>query len=339
MKWTPARLEVLVILALSILVSFGLSRLRQARWFRRIPSPVMLAAVTFVIMAEYLVRFPFPTTAERHPAPLDILRAAPAGEGVLDVPIPDDNKANQRALYWQTIHQHPLVWGRVYRDVPGTRTMHELLSEILLTDGNADIVPTPSPAERRAMLSEAQVRWVICDTQANSDGSARKQLEKLLGAPRAEDDQMALFEVTPSKLPAESLVYALGAHWTWADPQDWGGQPGRWFDRRGLLYVYSGQAQRVRLAFTAIPGPKPDPERITVTANWATVGQFAIGDWADLATDSFDLQPGINFLEFVDLDPSYPYKGDPRLRRALSHRWPLSGVSAVRPERPRSSET
>jgi hypothetical protein len=320
---TPGRLEVLVILALSILVSFGLNRLRQARGFRRIPG-LWLSAVTLVIMAEYLIRFPFPTTPAPHPAPLDILRAAPAGEGVLQLPVPDGD-ANRRALYWQTIHQHPLVWGRVYRDVPGTQTLYELLSEVLLADGGADIVPSPSLAERRAMLSEAQISWVIYDAQADPDGSARKQLEKLLGPPRAQDAQLALFAVTPASLPPGSLIYALGAHWTWDSPQDWGGQPGRWFDRRGLLYVYSNQVQPVRLAFTALPGPKPDPERITVTANWAPVGQFVVGDWAELATDSFSLQPGVNFLEFVDADPSYNYTGDPR----CAGRSPIAGPYPV----------
>jgi hypothetical protein len=308
---TPNRWEVLTVLALALLATFGLSRLRQARLWRSIPSLVLIGGVTLVITAEYLVKFPFPTVPVITSAPLALLRAAPPGEGVIQLPKPN-NAANLRSLYWQTLHQHPLVGARVYRDIPGSQTQFDFLSQLLLSTGDDDIFPKPTAAQRRAMLAQAQVRWVIYDVAADPDGTARRALEKWLGAPRAEDKALALFEVAPVNAETDAFVYALGAHWTWAPAQDWGGQVGRFYVRRGLIYVYSRQAQSVRLAFTALPGPDSNPPHITVTNNGETIGQFLIGDWADLATNSFLLKPGINFLEFVDQGESYPYTGDPR---------------------------
>lgn len=347
---TPGRLDALVMLAVSVLAAHGFAHVRRiAKYVQDLrsgrdftaetqrargktarcfafsaplrfncvtPDVVRFAALALAsgfIAAEYIVKFPFPTLPADAPAPLVTLRADTAAPAVIDLPTPDNN-ANLRSLYWQTIHQHALVGGRVYRDAPGGGVQHSFLSRLLLSDEEEDIAPQPTEVQRRAVLDAVGVGWVLYDSFADPDGGARALLEARFGPPAEEGGGVALFSPTSAgtdgnpPLQADDLIWTLGENWY--APQNWGGAPGRWFRGQGEVFVFSGGQRTGRLAFTAVPGL--DLHRLTVRVNGESVGRFAVGDWAEYQTAPVALNRGLNRIEFVDEDGARGYVGDPR---------------------------
>jgi hypothetical protein len=303
---TPGRIVVLVALALSVLATFGLDRVLQLP-VARTKSGLLVAICTVAIVVGYTVRFPFPTIPVDEPEPLLALRSDPADGGVINVPMPDKD-ANLRSLYWQTIHQRPIVGGRVYRDIPGTEEWYSWLSRLLLSSTENDVIPVASPAQRVAALRAIGVGWVIVDAQADRQGQVLATLTTLLGQPGGVSDELALFTVPPADLQGEDIVWTLGDRWYPA--QDWGDVSARWFSDRGRVYLYSEQERSGRLVFGAIPGQRL--HRLTVKVNGVPVGRFAVGDWTTYRTEPFVLRPGLNVVDFADKDGAQSYVGDVR---------------------------
>ncbi|MBN2001909.1 MAG: hypothetical protein JXA21_01025 [Anaerolineae bacterium] len=304
---TPGRLDILVMLAVAVLAASGYDRI--SRW-PKLGSKgrlLLLAGVTLFITVEYLIKFPFPTIPAGTPEPLLAIRSGDADLAVIDLPVPD-KYANLRSLYWQTLHEHPLVGGRVYRDIPNGQMTHTFLSRLLLSTGAADIVRLPTDGQRLAALNALRVGWVLYDAQADPDATARATLGDRLGEPAGTAPELAVFNVPPAELRPDDLIWTVGDGWY--TPQDWNGQPGRWFNKLGRVYLFSGSEYNGQLAFTAVPGLSL--RRLTVRVNGAPVGRFAAGDWMEYHTGAITINRGLNVVEFVDEGGATNYVGDPR---------------------------
>jgi len=304
---TPGRLAVLVMLSLAVLSAFGFNLISRRVLSRTKGRLCLLIAVSLFITAEYLVKFPFPTIPANIPEPLLALRADTSELAVVDLPVPDNN-ANLRSLYWQTLHQHPLVGGRVYRDIPGGQTTHDFLSHLLLSTENADIVPLPTDEQRHAVLTSMRVGWVLYDALADYESAACTTLGTRLGNSVGATNELTLFTVPPADLRSDDMVWTLGNGWYSA--QDWGDQLGRWFDGQGRVYIFSESERTGRLAFTAIPGQAL--RRLTIRVNGAPVGHFVVGDWMEYHTEPVQFKQGINVVNLVDEEGAQQYVGDPR---------------------------
>jgi len=314
---TPGRLDVIVMLPVALLAAFGFNTL--TRTLKPVLARLALGLACGFIVAEYLVKFPFPTIPVTAPPAVQALRADSAPLAVIDLPVPD-NGVNLRSLYWQTIHQHPLVGGRVYRDIPDGQLLHEFVTHLLLDDDPV-IAPAPTAEQRRAVLQALRIGWVLYDVQADADGSAHSQLTTRLGLPRLEDGDAAVFDIPRADLSPADVVWSLGPGW---DPAtDWGAWPARWFHDRASVYLFSGSARPARLAFNTAPGPAF--HRLSVRVNGVLVAHFGIGDWGEYHTPVFQLAPGFNRLEFADDDGSITYVGDPRCAQGS----PVSGPYPV----------
>jgi hypothetical protein len=113
----PARMMVMVTLAAGVLVSVAFALLLRGSKPARVAAGVLL-----VVMAlEYLPR-PIPTVLPRAPDYVSVLQRRPNGGGVLDLvsgyysdrPFGSNTGAGI-ALYYQTIHQHPMAAGYIAR--------------------------------------------------------------------------------------------------------------------------------------------------------------------------------------------------------------------------------
>jgi len=304
---TPGRLDILVMLAVAVLAALGYDQLSHWSKLGSKSRALLLAGVSLFISVEYLIKVPFPTIPAETPEPLLAIRAGAPDLAVIDLPVPD-NYANLRSLYWQTLHEHPLVGGRVYRDIPNGQTMHTFLSRLLLSTEPADIVALPTGEQRRAALNALRVGWVLYDAQADADATARATLGARLGEPAGTAPELAVFNVPPAELRLDDLIWTLGNGWH--APQDWNGQPGRWFNKQGNVYLFSGSARAGKLAVTAVPGLAL--RRLTVRVNGAPAGLFAVGDWTEYHTGAVTLKQGLNVVEFVDEGGATAYVGDPR---------------------------
>jgi hypothetical protein len=260
-----------------------------------------------LIPLEYVVRWPMPTGPIPAPLALQSLARDDSFEAVLNYPVPN-NDVNLRGLLQQTVHQHPLVGGRVYRDAPESLVTHDFLSRMIEAPARPDIAPGPTSNERRAALSFYGVGRVVYQRSYDPGEAAGAGLAELLGEPAASDSDLAIYSVKPRELHPSDLFFVFGDNWQ--APEAWGEAPGRWFQNVATVYAFSGSARAGALSFTAIPGR--DLRRLIVKVNGQEIGYFGVGDWASFRTPEISLQQGLNRIEFIDPDGAWTYVGDPR---------------------------
>jgi len=103
---TPIRMMVMVTLAAAVLTAIVLARLDLSRWRDRLILGGFCVALVIEMWPAGL-----PRTSPTHPPYVDALKALPTTGIVFDGAAPDQN----RQLYYQTIHEHPIVLGYVSR--------------------------------------------------------------------------------------------------------------------------------------------------------------------------------------------------------------------------------
>jgi hypothetical protein len=217
---TPGRLTVTLMLALAVLATFGVNRLLQSP--RLAPRAARaVGVISLAVLFEGLVRWPFPTTSAAMPPALLALRHADDGRAAIQAP-GSGYADNQRMLYWQTLHQHPLVGGRVYYDLAEAARPAQLYRDLALG------ASLSTPEQRWSMLNAIDVGWVIYDASADPTGDALARLKSDLGAPVSADAEAAVFRIpdAPPSAPIQAVfddkIELLGA---WAPERVAPGQP------------------------------------------------------------------------------------------------------------------
>ncbi len=117
----PNRNSVLLMLALAMLVAYGLSWLwpRLARMHRRLP-PMATVVVALLILFEHAA-FPLPTSDARIPAVYDLVAAEPGEFTLLQVPLGWRNSfgvfgvERTQIQYYQVRHGKPMLGGNISR--------------------------------------------------------------------------------------------------------------------------------------------------------------------------------------------------------------------------------
>ncbi len=153
--WWPARAVVAVFLGLVALLPL-LPRAWGFRW---------LFLVAIGVEGFRTQQLPMPSWSARVPAPLECLRNAPPG-AVIDLPL----LSNQRNLWFQTEHHHPLLSGMLVLSPEfGSAPVNALRAENSLLDLLLDLgerhytrEPTFDEADRTSLLA-AGYRYVLVD--------------------------------------------------------------------------------------------------------------------------------------------------------------------------------
>ncbi|HLB47338.1 MAG TPA: hypothetical protein VJL59_10075 [Anaerolineales bacterium] len=308
LQWsrTPDRLNETTMFAVAIMGSLGMAALLSRIKNRKIGWAIWLV-VCLDIPFEYIVRWPMPTAPIPSSPALTELARDTSFDAVLNFPV-TDYTGNLNALFQQTIHQHPMIGGRVYRDQPGALFIHDFLSRaITATTGSDDIAPGPTVGQRAAALAHFGVSRIIYQPEGDPDGSARAALGALFGAPVATEESLSVYSVPSRQSPITDPFFVFGANWY--APEQWQA-PTRWFSGRASVYIFSDTDKTGALAFTAIPGD--DLRRLIVNVNGVEAARFGVGDWAEYRTSSVTLHKGLNTIEFFDENGSWQYVGDPR---------------------------
>jgi hypothetical protein len=291
-EWSraPGRLSALIMLGVSVLAALGWAALQLRLASAR--ARALTAALSVFVLAEYLVVFPFPLTPAAQPEPVTALAAETNGLAVLHLPL-SDNEAKQRALFWQTRHEHPLVGGRAYRDVPGGDDLANFLTQLLTAPAEGGIVAAPSEADRLALLNELGVGWVLYDPHADPSGALRAALEQRLGPSRAQDEAAALFNVStvPASLVTEARLWATAPGWA---EQGYSVIP----EPGGLVYVYSQSAGVGTLRL--LVAPASGPARFSVRINGGAAGDIVAASQIEAALPAA-LVKGLNVIELMPL--------------------------------------
>ncbi len=303
---TPGRLNETTVFALMIMAAYGMATVLSWIKNQKAAGGIWLLAC-LLIPIEYLVRWPMPTAPIPWSPALADLARDDSFDAMMNFPVPEYT-LNLTGLIQQTFHQHPMIGGRVYRDQPGALILHDFLSRMITaTTESDDIAPGPTPDQRAAAFSYYGVGRIIYQPQGDADGSGRAALNTLFGAPVAADDRLSIYTLPNDRRPITDPFFVFGANWH--APQPWLA-PTRWFKGIGTVYVFSPQAQRTGLAFTAIPGQ--DLRRLIIKVNRYEIAHFGVGDWADFETPTIQLETGLNTIEFFDEDGSWRFVGDPR---------------------------
>jgi hypothetical protein len=205
--WWPARAIVAVFFGLAALLPL-LSRVPGLRW-------IFLAAM--FVEGFRTAQLPVATWDAAVPAPVACLRDAPPG-AVIDLPILSD----QRNLWFQTEHHHPLLSGMLLLSPEfGSAPLNALRSsngflDLLLDYGEHRYTRDPTFDEAdRASLIAAGYRYVLVDQSrfwtarpGGRDGERKsawprllRLLRPLLGEPAIDADGVALFTLDGSDLP------------------------------------------------------------------------------------------------------------------------------------------
>ena len=221
MSRAPGRFNAVTAVGLAALVAYGwavvsagVARLRRPFW--QGGAVIGLAAL---MMAEYAVFFPFPTTEAPMPAYFETLAVqAEAGivRPVLNLPAGNFFTANW-LLYYQTAHHQPVIAGHVIRRTPANPALLALVNAAALPPDESGFVEGIPPAQATMLLRESGAQVVVLHRHFDADALMAATLPQVLGEPVYSDDDVLVFEV-PDGLPLQTA--ACTATGGWPDPTD-----------------------------------------------------------------------------------------------------------------------
>ncbi len=305
---TPARLGYTLIFSVAILASYGIGWLLDG--VRRVGWQVSLAGcLALLILFEYLVIFPFPTGGGMVPSFYKEIAQDSEDYAILDLPLLN-RWTDHYATYYQTIHQHRVVGGYIYRVPLRAQMMLGFLAGLLDPLAGPDIVGSVGDEERLAVLNYSDIRyvvahrWVMARQEEGREEAMVSFLRRFLGEPLYEDEKIVVFGVPGASLEGRHLVLPplLVVGDFWYEKEEPGGIPTRWMGKEAVLYLVAPVGKRYRLAFSALSFHQPRDLKVWVEDQ--EVGGFAIEEAArDLLTEEFSLREGWSVVRFEAQEP------------------------------------
>lgn len=323
---TPARFASTLHFVLAILAAYGvaalLSRIRRRNW-----QHLVTVAICALALAERLITWPFPSTPTWQTPALITLGDQIADRAVLN--IPSSFTSNARALYGQTVHQLPIIGGRVFRGGPEDELNQRFLDASLRNTPVHDIITQPSKSDRIALLSAHKVGAILQHHMAETyQPEQRDFLISILGDPHSASLVESLFLVPDKFHELAHPTYAIDPY-DWHPPELWATNPARWFSDQGLIYIYSPQESKGHLQLTTIPGHQL--HRVQVAINDDTLTTLIVGDWVTYNTPDTTLSAGLNTVTFTDLDGAELLWGDLRCSGGTQIAGPFSTTLSCDP--------
>jgi hypothetical protein len=277
-----------------------LERLRPLRRLRKPSQGWLIAVLSVLILFDYVVAWPFPVMDASVPDFYQRMAQEPRNFAVLDLPQWPVwlREVSNRAMRYQTVHQHKIVGGYVWRLPEGLEGGMKALQELVLPPVTEDMVPRPSPEEALQALNRYHIRYVVLHKgiwAAEEDEGALATLRRLLGEPFYDDQRLAAFRVPEIEFGGkEEGLLALSYGWYQVEDAD--GHPARWLKDEGILYVHRLTEGRYRLRFAAYPFR--GPRHVQVTVNGQAVADLEVAGLQEFITPSFTLAKGQNDIVF-----------------------------------------
>ena len=258
----------------------------------------LVAVFSVLILFDYVVVWPFPAMEARVPDFYQRMAQESRDFAVLDLPQWPTwlREASNRAMYYQTVHQHKIVGGYVWRLPEGLEGGMKAFQESVLPPVMEDMIPRPSPEEALQALNRYHIRYVVLHKGVwaiEEDEEALAVLGRLLGQPFYDDQRLAAFLVPEVEGDEDGL---LALSYGWYQVEDADGYPARWLKDEGILYVHRLTEGRYRLRFAAYPFR--GPLHLQVTVNGQAVVEFEVTNWQEFVTPAFTLAKGQNDIVF-----------------------------------------
>ncbi len=283
---TPIRFDATVMLGIAILAAIGLAWLIE---LKARPSSnsgrsnlgglrvLVVIIISALILAEYLVVFPFPTETPAISSYYYALAKEPTEGAILEIP---PREVERYALYYQTVHQHPIAnGGEISRYPAGTAELRRFYHQLLWPWPEQTVFPPLGEQQLRAILVDMNISRIIAQRAEMTGESGRATLDYLpvlFGPPIFEDSQILVYAVPPESgamLPAWQLM---------PDQKNWqvvqNGAALR-MEQNGNLYIYAAQAGTVALEFQ-------------LTASFSSVGISLRLNDRPIEPDEYDRESG-----------------------------------------------
>jgi hypothetical protein len=302
-KWgrIPGRANEAIVLPLAILASFGtMSLLEPLPRLRKPWRGWLVVLFSVLILFDCVVVWPFPTMDASVPDFYQRMAQEPRDFAVLDLPQWPIwlREASNRAMHYQTVHQHKIVGGYVWRLPEGLEGGIKALQELVLPPVTEDMIPRFSTEKARQALNRYHIKYVILHKgiwAMEEEKEALIALRRLLGEPFYDGQRLAAFLVPEVEVEgSEDGLLALSYGWYQVEDAD--GHPARWLKDEGTLYVHRLTEDCYRLRFAGYPFGRP--RHVQVAVNGQVVAEFEVKGWQEFATPAFTLVKGQNDIVF-----------------------------------------
>ncbi len=287
---TPARLVETLMFSLAILASYGtasvIARLRSAR-----AKVALAAALTGLLLFEYLIVFPFPTGQIAMPDFYRELAADPEDYAILDIPL-RGWAAQHTSMYYQIVHGHRIVGGFIHRVPSGVSPMLRVFESLARPHPEAeDIVEPLTIPERAAVLEYYDIAFVVLHKPLLASEQLRdldELMESISGDRAYEDEHIVAFGIPSSSgETAERIpLLELGSHWYSTEYQ--GEVPYRWMARDATIKVWAHEVGKYELRFEA--QSFDEPRQLEVFVDGELLGLYRAGELQSYVTPPFTLE-------------------------------------------------
>ncbi len=251
MSRTPARLNMVTALAVSVLAAFGFAALtdRVSRLSRLAWQGGAVVALAVMVMADYAIFPAFPTTEALIPAYFQTL-AADAARGevrpVLDLPARDFFVGQWQLLY-QTAHGQPILAGHEIRKTRANPAMLALVNAAALPPVEDDVYPAMTIEQQAGVIRASGAKVVVVHRRFPLGEEMAAYLPRLFGAPVYQDSEVTIFEV-PDGPSLEDVVYTVDGGWLAEGESP---EAVRWLDGEVVVSFYLPEARAVSWEFEA----------------------------------------------------------------------------------------
>jgi hypothetical protein len=209
----PLRFNALLALPAAILSGHGalvleewLAKRRLGRWVAGpVTFPMLLGAL---ILLDYL-SIPTATVSAHIPAYYHALAEEPGDFAI--VGLPGKRHFTENYMYYQTVHERPLLGGHVSRLPP--EALEFASSVPLIADMYVDLAidtSLPDVSHQLSMLGDAGFRYVILHKGLANRQQMAAWREWLVVQPRYEDDEVVVYSTVPEVGRDFNLQYELG---------------------------------------------------------------------------------------------------------------------------------
>ncbi len=306
---------LIMALAVGILAAFGLTRLQQIKRVARFGLALPAIAAVFIFL-EFL---PLPRTLEStaYPQFYKDIQAARENFAVIDLPESSDSYA----MYYQTIHQKPMVGGYTARKpaysfaiTPGIK---EIRSDYPSTRPR-DVFDAATFENTPAVLNFNNIQYVVYHRNLQyliSPEYQKAHLEYLNGVfkdtkPMYEDKDLLVWRV--SDLPgattacgAKALLPGRMGGW-YERAFDDKGEVYRWTDGNAEVNFYNPTKQTLKIQLDSLAQSWQQPRKLQLWQDGKVVQEAQIETVPSKFQLTLTLQPGTNRVQFKTPEPPTP---------------------------------
>ncbi len=325
----PLRYTLITMLCLAVLAAYGLDwlsrnlpgRLRGVRW-------VGLGLPFVVGLLVFLEFYPGARTLADTTIPRYYSQLRDEGSwndfAVLETPDGGNASVVSKAMYYQTLHQHPLVGGYLsrkpeypFRDFPG-------IAELLNLDFQGgyrfqrDILDRASLRNTPALLQYYKIRYVIVHPQLLTDENSRFNAQAVLQAvfgpdakPYYQDEQVQVWKTseliqTANRPEASQILPQLGEGWSGREEGPRGAIT-RTVAQQARLVLFNPYQQPLQVQVRAVVSTGASQAQLTTQFNGQSLSQniaqkTITPDPGWLIAD-VTLKPGLNEMIFKTSGP------------------------------------